>query len=404
MRILLFAPNAGASLSTGGGVNFVLKQAEALNALGHEVTLAGYHALSREELQAMHGIPIPPEVAVRSATVTTAYRSFRALPVKLSAYDALLDPRFARWVDTVLLQTRPDAVWFHDDIPLAALRHRRASRFYLYVHYPLAGRDPKVCPALTRSTTERLNDDGLRALSRLLVVENPFDVCEAVWTNSTVTGRAVRRVWGKEGRCVPTYVPLPSSPPADPDPPRTVFALGAFSPGKNYSELIDGFSRARPAGWRLVIAGHARDPHYLERLRRQIRDQGVTDTVELVVSASGPTVHALFARSQIAVQPARFEPFGLALLEAMAAGLAGVAYQGEYSGSWLDILAEGQFGLGAGDAEGFARALGSLAGSESLLARYRGLAVERARTFDRERFVAALQALHGVRVPVHAAG
>lgn len=403
MRILVFAPNAGASLSTGGGVNFVLKQASALTELGHEVTLAGFHALPAAELSQIHSVDLPPSVRIVSARSTLAYRTARVAPVKLSAYDMLLDPRFRGWIGSTIREARPEAIWFHDDIPASALAHRGSTPFFLYVHFPLRGHSSSVCPAMVRSPTERANDELLRALDKLLVVPNPFDVCEGVWTNSSVTSRVVSRVWGPGAVYLPTYVPPPRrSEGGAPARSHSVVAVGTFGPGKGYDDLVDGFSAARIDGWRLQIVGHERGRSYLERLRRKIQTLRMGGRIELVVSPDREALQAIVQAADAVVQAARFEPFGLSLLEGMAFGLGGLARRGEFSGGWLDILAEGQFGLGFGDPRELADQLARIAASPELLAGLRDKAFARAGEFGRDRFVARFREIHGDGSSAHA--
>ncbi len=396
MRILIFAPNGGVSLSTGGGVNLVLKQAEALAGLGHHVTLAGFHALPREELERTHAIALPTAVQILPGTVTTAYNALRAVPLKLSAYNAMFDPRFVRWVEGVLDRERPDAVWFHDDIPQVVLRRRPRTRFYLYVHYPLAGRDPRTCPALTRSTAEAANDAVLHALSPLSVVAHPFEVCEGVWTNSTVTARVVERIWGRPGNYLPTYVTESGDGHEGGPRERTIVAVGAFSPGKNYTTLVEGFARARLPGWRLQIAGHERDRRYVARLRALVARRGAERSVELHLSPGRDELRQMVAHADLAVQAAQFEPFGLALLEAMAEGLGPIAYRGPFSGSWLDILREGEFGRGFESVEELAGCFEELASDRAKVEKLKAQGRDRARAFDKGAFVQRFEEIHGV--------
>ena len=394
MKVLILAPNAGASLSTGGGVNFVLKQAQALERLGHDVTIAGFHSLSREALSRIHTVTIPSTVRIFDGASSAAYETFRAVPVKLSAYDALLDPRFPRWIEQVFEKTKPEVVWFHDDVPRAAARYRRNCRFYLYVHFPLLGRDTRICPPLDRTALERLNDFVLRAASTLFIVDNPFDSCDGVWTNSTVTTDVIRRIWGHDGVYLPTYV-------ADVDvnmleyKENNVVAVGSFSQGKNYTDLIEGFAAARIADWKLQIAGHERDHRYVQELRNRIRHLGLENSVELLISPTGERLRSMIRRASLVVHAARFEPFGLALLEAMSAGLGAIAFEGDYSGGWLDILLQGKYGRAFATPAELGEQLNQLAYNGPDLKELQHQGRERARMFDQLTYENRMEEIHG---------
>lgn len=394
MKVLILAPNGGVSLSTGGGVNFVLKQAYTLDRLGHEVTIAGFHSLPREDLSRIHSVQISRNVKIASAASTTSYNAFRAVPVKLSAYNALLDPRFRHWIERLFESVEPEAVWFNDDIPRVASRYRKRCRFYLYVHFPLAGRTTRVTPLVDRTAVERLNDIALRATSSLYLVNNPFDLCDGVWTNSTVTSRVVHLVWGQDGVYLPTYV-LNQGSHIVKSGDHSVISIGSFTKGKNYAQLIEGFAKARPANWKLQVAGHERDGLYIKGLRRLIRRLEVEDSVELVVSPSGEHLHQLVNQASLVVHPARFEPFGLALLEAMSAGLGAVAFRGAYSGGWLDILDQGKYGRGFNTSADLAEQLTHLAHDGQNLAELQEQARARAAMFSQSIYERRMEEIHG---------
>lgn len=398
MRILIFAPNGGASLSTGGGTNFVLKQASVLIELGHDVTLAGFHALSISDLLRLHEIPLPIPPRICSSGTTYHYSVFRRLPFKLSPYDALLHPGFPGWVRDVFNTVQPEAVWFHDDIPSAALDFVGRVPYYLYVHYPMAARTTQICPSLMRSRSESWNDRLLQTLGSLILCESPTDFCEETWTNSTVTSRAIRRAWGSDATCVPTYVQVQQS-----DPRRqhgrsmTIVAVGTFSTGKNYTDLIRGFAASKHRGWRLRVLGHSRDGAYLAQLRRLIRQLGVADTVDLIVDPRHDELREIISDASVAVQPARFEPFGLALLESMATGLAGIAFKGEFSGSWSDILLSGKSGLGFESHRELGALFDLLDSDRAALRELQSKGLGRASDFSRSDLMAACVRTHGRR-------
>lgn len=396
MKILIFAPNGGASLSTGGGTNFVLKQASVLIDLGHEVILAGFHTLPLSELVEIHGIPLPNPPRICSNGATHYYNAFRHMPLKFSPYDALLHPGFPRWVRSVFHTVQPDAVWFHDDIPSAALDFVGQTRFYLYVHYPSAGRTIQICPQLARSLPESWNDWIIQTLGSLIICDSPADICEEVWANSSVTARAIRKAWGLDAMYVPTYVQ--ARPNAHRNPlcePMTIVAIGTFNMGKNYTDLIHGFACSRHIGWRLKVLGHSRDGSYLTRLRRLIRRLGVTNSVDLIIDPKREEIQTITANASVVVQPAKFEPFGLALLESMTCGLAGVAFRGEYTGGWCDILSRGRFGLGFETYQELGALFDLLDGDRATLQDLQTKGINRASDFSRSNLSAACERIHG---------
>jgi glycosyltransferase involved in cell wall biosynthesis len=104
---------------------------------------------------------------------------------------------------------------------------------------------------------------------------------------------------------------------------KRILAAGRLTPQKGFDYLIQAFApvaRAHP-DWELVIfgAGVSRS-----RLERRIADAGMEDRILL----PGPTddVAGEMARSSVYVLSSRFEGFPLVLIEAMAKGMAVVAF------------------------------------------------------------------------------
>lgn len=353
MKVLLLAPNAGVSLSTGGGANFVVKQARAYARMGHDVVLAGFHALPVERLEEIHGVSfegLRSRLSVVSAGGDRAFRLQRALPGKPSPYLALLDPRVRRWLADLGPRIAPERVWFHDDIPAAAVSWARETRSQLYVHYPLLGRSARVAPPLrgSRGRAESAQDTILRGAGPALVHPRPQEVTRSIWTNSSVTSAVVRTVWGASSRVWSTYVNPPSASTATRS--RRVLAVGSIHRGKGLESIVEGFARAAIKGSQLTVIGHARDPDLLSRLRRD-GERAAPGVVEVIPDAPRAHLAMEYARSRAILGGARFEPFGLSILEGMAHGATPIVRRSEYSGAWLDLTSVGRFGVGFDDLE-----------------------------------------------------
>lgn len=355
MRVLIFAPNAGVSLSTGGGSNFAVKQADLLAELGHEVTLAGYHSLSAVDLEQIHGIPLAHRangapVQVIGGLSNFAFEAVRRVPVKLSPYFVLGDPRFRRWIRRTIERSRAEVIWFHDDIPASALPSRNHARVLLYIHFPVRGRDPRFLPQrkVRDQPDERMLGWLVRRTAAKLVVTNPFDWAEAVWANSTVTADIGQQLWAHRPAYVPTYVaPRPATENTG-RRTRRILSIGAFERGKEYELLLDAFQGHACAGegWEIDMFGHSRDAAYLDSLRRLSRRDGLSARAEFHVDAPRVELDAALRRSAVYVHAASFEPFGLSVVEAMAEGIVPVVRKGPFSGPWRDIVAEGEWGVG----------------------------------------------------------
>jgi glycosyltransferase involved in cell wall biosynthesis len=201
---------------------------------------------------------------------------------------------------------------------------------------------------------------------------------------------------------------------------RTVLFVGRLCPEKGVHVLLAAMSRAlrREPAARLSLVGPLelspkefvdpdRDPRfeglehcysrpetYHRRVRREVAALGGR------ASLHGPTandeVGSHYARSGVFVFPSLWhEPFGIPVIEAMAAGLPVVATRG---GALPEIVLDGQTGflVERGDDEALAAAIVKLLADPALRARMGAAGRARVRAlFTWERSVARLEALYG---------
>ena len=120
--------------------------------------------------------------------------------------------------------------------------------------------------------------------------------------------------------------------------PPVIGALGRLHPQKGFDILIQAAAilRDRGVSFRLVIGGEGEGRPKLESL---IRDLDLGDRVDLAgwISPPGP----FLAELDLFVVPSRYEPFGLVVIEAMAAGVPILASALEGP---QEVLAGGRFG------------------------------------------------------------
>lgn len=120
--------------------------------------------------------------------------------------------------------------------------------------------------------------------------------------------------------------------------------VARLDPGKGQSDTLQAFAQARaifPAA-RLLVVGDETPwhPGYAETLKGEAQALGLGDSVLFLGRRSD--VPRLLAALDIFVHPSRQEPFGLALLEASAAGVPVVAYA---EGGAIEVIAHGRTGL-----------------------------------------------------------
>jgi glycosyltransferase involved in cell wall biosynthesis len=252
------------------------------------------------------------------------------------------------WLLAVARRHRPDVIYSSQqrwDSHLASLLSRTLGvPHVIHLHYTIG-------PWL-----------GTEVLRRLKTVAGVICVSDYIRKQAIASGVAQERI-----EVLPnTMRPLPPAAPGSRDALRSelgiaesalVFAFVArLVPGKGHVDTLHAFSRVArdiPTA-RLLVVGDGPLAGALEAL---VRELSLEERVHLL--GHRRNVPALLAASDAFVHPSREEPFGLSILEAMAAGLPPIAYR---EAGPAEVIGEGGLLVDPGDVT-------ALAGAMSLLAR-----------------------------------
>jgi glycosyltransferase involved in cell wall biosynthesis len=145
-----------------------------------------------------------------------------------------------------------------------------------------------------------------------------------------------------------------------------VVSATRFAPRKRVLPMLEAIAAAArrvPGGLVATIGG---DGPQLADARRLVRDQGLSDVVRLVGRLSPVELQRLYTRADVFVAPAVQDAFGIAALEAQAAGLAVVSRS---QSGVAERLVDGRDALLADDDAGLADALVRLVEDPALLDR-----------------------------------
>ncbi len=109
---------------------------------------------------------------------------------------------------------------------------------------------------------------------------------------------------------------------ASPVPVRRIVTLGRFSDNKRLDRLIAvlGELHRRDAGWRLDVIGVESD-WSAERLRAAIEAAGLSDVVYVRIGLEDDAIARVMGEASFFASASDYEGFGLALIEALSAGL-----------------------------------------------------------------------------------
>jgi glycosyltransferase involved in cell wall biosynthesis len=182
-------------------------------------------------------------------------------------------------------------------------------------------------------------------------------------------------------------------PSADPPPEPRIAFVGRLDPAKGVLKLVEAFTRVKEEvpDATLVVAGEGPERGPLESRSARL---GLGDAVKLLGLVPHDRIPEVLRSSAIVCLPSDGEPYGMAVLEAMAAGRAIVTPD---SGGPRFLLAHdgGDQLVARGDADSLARALVRLLADRELLVRLGRENRERVEsTFTLDRVIEELESIY----------
>jgi glycosyltransferase involved in cell wall biosynthesis len=102
--------------------------------------------------------------------------------------------------------------------------------------------------------------------------------------------------------------------------PRVAVTITRLHPKKGVDLLLKAWAAVRPAGWRLVVAGPDEN-RYRAELVALSTALGLSDVVSFVGEVNDHEKRQLLERAALAVYPSHSENFGMAIGEALGAGV-----------------------------------------------------------------------------------
>lgn len=301
----------------GGPSTAVLDMCAALAGRGHEVELFTTTIDGPVDLDVPEGVPVD----TRGFSITY-FRAWRPRSYGTSPGLALALRRRIASFDVAHVHS---LYLFHG--AAAAFLARRA-------HVPYVMR-----PHGTLDAYHRAARAGRKAVYEALVERRNLDAAAAIHCTSRAEQRAIDAL----GFRAPTVVvplgihhehlereidpaPLLCAHP-ELDGRTLVTALGRLTPKKGLDLLIDAFARLAEPGAHLVLAGPD-DEGLGDDLRRRVEAHRLGGRVTFPGMVTGDAKIALLQRSAVFALPSEDENLGVALLEAMAAGVPVVTTRG----------------------------------------------------------------------------
>ena len=128
--------------------------------------------------------------------------------------------------------------------------------------------------------------------------------------------------------------PPPAAAPTQRHGPRTALFLSRVHPKKGLLHLVEAWSRLRPDGWRVVIAGPDEDGH-CALVRAAVRAARLDDVFTFTGPVEGRSKWDLYRQADLFVLPTFSENFGVVVAEALACGVPVITTK---SAPWGELL------------------------------------------------------------------
>jgi glycosyltransferase involved in cell wall biosynthesis len=128
---------------------------------------------------------------------------------------------------------------------------------------------------------------------------------------------------------------------------KTLLFLSRLHPMKGLKDLVTAWARIRPNGWRVVIAGPSENNHQQE-MESLADSLGVRRDFEFIGSVDDDQKWKLLSQTDLFVLPSYSESFGMAIAEALAAGVPVITTRATpwreietyQCGWWVDVGAD----------------------------------------------------------------
>ncbi|MEM0249139.1 MAG: glycosyltransferase, partial [Ignisphaera sp.] len=176
-----------------------------------------------------------------------------------------------------------------------------------------------------------------RLFSKLLInVFKSLMYRPLVLTNSNFTKRFIEKWLGVKAFVVYPPVDVEKYQPLAKNPEREdlVITVGRIERGKK-QHVIPAIARETP-GVKYAIIGTIGQIDYFQYVKRLIKKFDLEERVRIYTNLSEDLKVRLLSRAKVYLHTMKYEHFGIAVVEAIAAGSIPIVHR--YSGSWIDVV------------------------------------------------------------------
>jgi len=190
-----------------------------------------------------------------------------------------------------------------------------AERTIVYVHFPI---DLEV------ASKRYINTKYKRVyIKPWQFISNNLDYIKkaTIITNSNYTKNLIKEAWGTESTVIPPPCPQYAFPISEQQKQEVICSLGRFTPEKDYETILEVASRLRDKTFELVGSVTSDKRDYLAYLIKS-----APKNVKFHINATVGEKLQVLARAKVLLHSFIGEHFGIALVEAMSAGVIPVTH------------------------------------------------------------------------------
>ena len=351
--------------SCGGGERLCLSVIEALQARGHEVVLATTERTDWDLVERAFHKRVQPDEEVS------------LLPIKLGAFGIYQRQWTSLWAYRLRKRCQLVINTHGDVLPVPC--------DVTYMHYPvfaLLEEKPEVYVKYRSSLFWRFYFAPYQLTQARLL--RRYLRCSLILTNSTYSLEAIKRQTGRNAIIVYPPVDLkafemPVSRPRE----DVVVTCARLTPEKRLHLVPIIASKCPGAKFYIIGSTSKASRDVLKAIKENMAKYGA-DNVEVIPDAPLNEVLAIYRKAKVYLHTMAGEHFGIAVVEAMAAGLVPVVHAS--GGPWLDIVERERYGLGYRTCAEAARHINRLLDDNELFRSLSDRAQRRARDFSEEKF------------------
>ncbi len=312
----------------GGGNRTMFTIAEIIHRKGHDIQLILGEEVDPKKIQDMWGLDVS--------------KLNIASPLKTSKSPSI---RYYRWLRLCKEIERKEgngwSIW-SDDVQRIGKR-QTGRKDLVYAHYPLEIKLRNREYITPRKGVLQKFVFPFQKRMMLNVIGKGNFLAERVICNSLMCKNACEMAWERGEYDIihpPVEINHITLSKIRNDETTRVLTLGSLTPDKGLEQLLEGI-RKSPSSIHWQLIGICRDEKWLKKFHEKIEIYGLDDRITIWKDAPLSDVKKALSKSDVLLHGHAAEPFGIAVVEGLAAGLLPIVRRN--GGPWYDIGDEGKW-------------------------------------------------------------